>query len=302
MKIALTGATGFVGRYAAARLAGAGHGLRCWYRASGDRGDMPGSIEWLEGGLDRPESAEELVSGCDAVVHAALARWSAGFRKSAEVDLLKFTELNLQGTLRLMVAARKAGVKRFVFVSTCAVHDVVLSDRKLDEAHPLWSMSHYGAHKAAVEAFVHSFGLGEGWPVCAVRPTGIYGMARPVEKSKWFELVRGVMKGEAVRSAAGGKEVHVADVARAIELLLGADEKAITGQSFNCYDMYVSDQAVARIAKELTGSKSEIADLNRGPKNQIEVSKIKALGMTFGGEGLLRKTVGELVAAGRASA
>jgi len=301
MRIALTGATGFVGRYTAARLAAGGHELRCWYRAGSEREAMPDGIEWIEGGLDRPESAEALVAGRDAVVHAALARWAAGFRKSAEADLLKFTELNLQGTLRLMVAARKAGVKRFVFVSTCAVHDVILADRKLDESHPLWPMSHYGAHKAAAEAFVHSFGLGEGWPICAVRPTGIYGMARPAAKSKWFELVRAVVAGEPVRSAAGGKEVHVADVARAIELLLKVEAKAITGQSFNCYDLYVSDQGVARIAKELTGSKSEIADLNRGPKNQIDVSKIKALGMTFGGEGLLRKTVGELVEAVRIS-
>lgn len=299
MKIALTGATGFVGRYAAERLVGAGHLLRCWYRASGDRGEMPAGIDWLEGGLDRPGSEERLVAGCDAVVHAALARWAAGFRKSAEADLLKFTELNLEGSLRLMLAARKAGVKRFVFVSTCGVHDVILPDRKLDEAHPLWPMSHYGAHKAAVEAFVHSFGLGEGWPICAVRPTGIYGRARPVEKSKWYELVRSVMAGKAVRSATGGKEVHVADVARAIELLLGADAKAITGQSFNCYDLYVADQTVARIAKELTGSRSEIAELNHGPKNQIDVGKIKALGMEFGGEALLRKTVGELVEAAR---
>ncbi len=54
---------------------------------------------------------------------------------------------------------------------------------------------------------------------------------------------------------------------------------------------------MARIAKELTGSTSEIADLNRGPKHQIETGKIRALGMTFGGEALLRRTVQELVAA-----
>ena len=45
-------------------------------------------------------------------------------------------------------------VRRFVFIATCAVHDVILSDRPLDEAHPLWPKSHYGAHKAAIEKFV----------------------------------------------------------------------------------------------------------------------------------------------------
>ncbi len=260
---------------------------------------MPDSMEWVDGGLDDASSTASLVKGCDAVVHGALARWSAGFRSSANDDLLSFAELNLMGSLRLMVAARQAGVKRFVFISTCAVHEVIQPDRKLDEAHPLWPTSHYGAHKAAVEKFVHSFGLADGWPVCALRPTGVYGVRRPVERSKWFELVRAVIRGEPVQSATGGKEVHAADVGKAVELLLGADEARIAGQAFNCYDSYVADEMVARIAKEFSGSHSDVSQWNRGPKNQIDVSKIQALGMSFGGEALLRRTVEELVEAAR---
>ena len=73
----------------------------------------------------------------------------------------------------------------------------------------------------------------------------------------------------------------------------------ITGQSYNCYDRYVAEQDVARLAKELSGSTSDVADLNRGPKNQIDTRKLRALGMTFGGEPLLRRTVQELVQAHR---
>jgi hypothetical protein len=91
--------------------------------------------------------------------------------------------------------------------------------------------------------------------------------------------------------------VHAADVARAVQLLLHADSKNIAGQAFNCYDVYVSEEQVARIARELTGSRSEIAGVNRGPKHQIDTRKIRALGMTFGGEALLRQTVQQLVAA-----
>ena len=97
----------------------------------------------------------------------------------------------------------------------------------------------------------------------------------------------------------GGKEVHAADVARATDLLLRADAKAVAGQAFDCYDRYVAEQDVARIVKELTGSPSTVADLNRGPKHQIETGKIRALGMQFGGEALLRRTVAELVEAQR---
>jgi hypothetical protein len=110
-------------------------------------------------------------------------------------------------------------------------------------------------------------------------------------------LVGRVVRGEAIHTAGGGKEVHAADVARAAELLILADAKAVTGQAFNCYDLYIAEQHVAGIAKELTGSRSAIADLNRGPKHQIDTCKLRALGMSFGGEPLLRGTVAELVAA-----
>ena len=80
-----------------------------------------------------------------------------------------------------------------------------------------------------------------------------------------------------------------------MELLLNAEDRAIAGQAFNCYDMYIAEQHVARIAKELTGSTSTIADLNRGPKHQIETGKLRGLGMAFGGEAKLQRTVAELV-------
>jgi nucleoside-diphosphate-sugar epimerase len=300
MRIAITGATGFLGRYLVRHLAEKGHHLRCWYRRGSDRAgfeNQAGAIEWLPGSLGEEAAARELVRGTDAVVHAAV-QWDSprnrgrGSRRVASV----FFGVNLTGSLQLFQAAFEASVPRFVFVSTCAVHEVILDDRPLDEAHPLWPASHYGAHKAALEAFISSYGLGQGWPICALRPTGIYGLTQPPQASRWYDLVGHVLRGEPVASPKGGKEVHAADVARAAELLLDADAKAVAGQAFNCYDRYVAEQDVARIAKDLTGSQSEIAELNRGPKNQIDTRKIRALGMTFGGDALLLRTVQELIA------
>ena len=113
------------------------------------------------------------------------------------------------------------------------------------------------------------------------------------------EVVGQVLRNEPITSTKRGKEVNAVDVARAVELLLTVDALAMTGQAFNCYDQYVAEEHVARIAKELTGSRSEIADVNRGPKHQIDTQKIRALGMSFGGEELLRATVRELVEAHR---
>jgi nucleoside-diphosphate-sugar epimerase len=301
MRIAVTGATGFIGRYLVRELAAAGHSLRCWFRPGSDRsgfGADANAIEWLPGDLDDASASRALVKGVDALVHAAV-QWEGprnrgrGSHGAADV----FFGVNLTGSLRLFQDAFEAGVPRCVFVSTCAVHEVILDDRPLDETHPLWPTSHYGAHKAAIEKFVHSYGLGQGWPICALRPTGVYGLAHPPQASRWFDLVGQVVRGEPINSAKGGKEVHAADVARAIALLLKADAKAITGQAFNCYDMYVAEERVAQIAKDLTGSAGAISATNRGPKHQIDTRKLRALGMAFGGDDRLRRTVTELVEA-----
>jgi len=226
------------------------------------------------------------------VVHAALYHPGGGFQ-GREGDVLDFLERNFLGIIELIEIARRAKVGRFVFILTCAVHDEILDDRPLDETHPLWPRSHYGAHKAALEAFVHSYGLGHGYPICALRPTGVYGVAKPTEESKWYDLIAAVTRGETVACRRGGKEVHAADVAKAAGILLTAE--GIAGQAFNCYDRYVSQYDVAMLARKFSGSRSEIQGAQTQPKHQIETGKIRALGMKFGGDRLLEETVSELV-------
>ncbi|RUL89324.1 NAD-dependent epimerase/dehydratase family protein [Tautonia sociabilis] len=297
MRIAVTGATGFLGRYVVRLLAERGHTLRCWYRMSSDRGGFEPfdrAIEWVPGSLRDRGSEAALIAGCDAVVHAALDRPGPGFI-GAEGDLISFAEANLMGSLRLFQAAHRAGVSRFVFVSTCAVYDTILDDRPLDETHPLWPGSHYGAHKAALEAFVHSFGRA-GLPICALRPTGIYGLARSVEGSKWFGLVRDVVAGREVITRRGGKEVHVLDVARAVSLLLDAPFESVVGQSFNCYDLYVSEYDVARLAISF-GAPGRLLGEPTRPKHQIDTTLLRSLGMTFGGRPQLEDYIRALVSA-----
>jgi nucleoside-diphosphate-sugar epimerase len=292
MRIAITGATGFLGRYIVNHMLEAGHSCRCWHRPESDRTGFVSDPEWIPGSLNDPDATTALVDDVDAVVHAALDRPGAGFR-GAEGDILSFVEANVLGTIRLIEAARATRVPRFVFIATCAVHEVILDDRPLDETHPLWPTSHYGAHKAAIEKFVHSYGLGNGYDICSLRPTGIYGVAQPIENSKWYDLVQQVKAGQPVNSPRGGKEVHAADVAKAVELLLTADN--IAGQAYNCYDMYISDEHVAQIAKDLTHSDSTISNTNKGPKHEIKTGKLQALGMKFGGEELLKATVQQLL-------
>jgi nucleoside-diphosphate-sugar epimerase len=303
MRIGVTGATGFLGRYIVSELAEQGHQCRCWYRPASDRSGFEGledAIDWVEGDLGNTDDALRLVEGCESVVHAALFHPGGGFR-GGEGDLPQFVEMNVVGTIRLIEAARAAGVSRFVFISTCAVHEKILDDRPLDETHPLWPASHYGAHKAAIEAFVHSYGFGQGFPICALRPTGIYGLAHPPNRSKWFDLIRAVAQGKDVDCRRGGKEVHAADVARSVGLLLKAKTESITGEAFNCYDRYISEFEVATIARDLSGSHCEVRGTQPTPRNQIITTRLRSLGMQFGGTPLLGKTIEDLIEASRRS-
>ena len=295
MQIAVTGATGFLGHYIVRNLIDAGHHLCCWHRPSSDRQHLESQsaqLTWVPGELSDTTSAEALVDGCEAVVHGALWRPGNLFR-GGEGDLIRFTETNLLGTLRLIEAARVASVRRFIFISSCAVHEEILDDRPLDETHPLWPRTHYGAHKAALEKFIHSYGFGAGYEICALRPTGIYGVSHPPTDSKWFSLVRDVTRGQPVACRGGGKEVHAADVARAVELLLSA--KDIAGQAFNCYDRYVSEFDVVEIACRLTQSTSPISGGQTQPRHWIDNRKLCSLGLQFGGQALLEETIGQLV-------
>jgi nucleoside-diphosphate-sugar epimerase len=304
MKIAITGATGFVGRELVHQLCDddtADHKLRCMVRepnsAAAERLDVNESVQLIQGELADGTTASQLVDGCDVVIHSAVWRDKNSFQAAPD-DIVEYARVNILGTLELIKAAIAAEAKAFVFVSTCAVHDHILNDRPLDEAHPLWANSHYGAHKAAIEKFVHSSGLGTGFPICSIRPTGIYGVMDPVENSKWFDLIRSVSTGEQVTVNRGGKEVHVSDVAKAIRLLIDqglSDPTCIAGQAFSCYDRYISEFDVANIAREISGSASDIVGQQKTPKHEIDSSKIKNLGMKFGGESLLRKTIADLL-------
>ena len=111
MQIAVTGATGFIGRYIVNRLVTAGHRCHCWHRPNSDRTGFDGdasALRWSLGQLNDPRSFRPLIEGCDAVVHAALDRPGKGFR-GAEGDVARFVETNVLGTIRLIESCAAGG-------------------------------------------------------------------------------------------------------------------------------------------------------------------------------------------------
>jgi len=267
MLVALTGATGFVGSYTAAALARAGHTVRALVRPTSNRAAVEAHVEeWRVGEQHDPQAIAGLVAGVDAVIHAAVD-WSA--REIS--DFMNF-RVNVLGSLNLLEAARLAGVGQFLFVSSVAVYHDVLPDRKLDEAHPTWPNSIYGAYKAAIEPHLKAYHFHYGMNTSSWRPAAIYGVDPNLPRSQWYALVKTAKEGGTIDEPRGGKITHVQDVADALALAVGDDQ--VAGEFYNLVDGYMYWQGAAELAKELSGSNATIVDrAGEGPKNTFDTTK-----------------------------
>lgn len=294
MIAAVTGATGVVGGFVVRRLLAEGVAVRAWHR-----GAPPpvAGLAWLPGDLRDPASMAALVDGADCLVHCAYQHVPGRYRGGEGDDLDGFLAANVGGSLALLAAARRAGVGRAVVLSSRAVFGDRRPPAIVGDDAPLMPDSHYGAAKMALEAFVSSFGRGDGWAVAALRPTGVYGLVEPVERSKWFDLVAAALDGRDLPPARAGSEVHGDDVAAAVWLLLTADADRVAGRAFNCSDLVVSSarvvEALAALGLAAPGTCPEAAS----PTVVMACPGLEGLGLSFGGEALFRRTVAELAAA-----
>ena len=173
------------------------------------------------------------------------------------------------------------------------VLDALKSDTSEDPIRPVWPQVETGLRRQESRRLVIVSGVAAAAGLLIAFLIGW--RTEPIEQSKWYDLVAAVVRGQTVHCARGGKEVHAADVARAIGILLTAE--GICGQAYNCYDRYVSEWEVAQLAQELSGSRAAIEGEPKQPRHQIVTEKLRALGMTFGGTQRLRQTVAEMVAA-----
>jgi nucleoside-diphosphate-sugar epimerase len=115
--IALTGATGFIGKTLAHRLASTGWQIRALVRPS-SQGllQVEIAIEWIKGDLDDPDSLRRLVNGADAIVHCAGA-----VRGASQVY---FNRVNVDGVARLVQAAtQQHQLPRFLLMSSLAARE-----------------------------------------------------------------------------------------------------------------------------------------------------------------------------------
>ena len=201
--VALTGATGFVGGAVLPRLLEAGWNVRALTR----REQEPAAgVIWIKGSLDNIQSLFDLCDGVDAVLHIA------GVVNAP--DQKAFEEGNVKGTANLIAAAKEAGIKRFLHVSS-------ISARRPD-------LSQYGASKMRGEKLVATSLLD--WTV--VRPPGVYGPG----DSDLLDMFKLAQRGFALLPPRGRASwIHVDDLARLLVALLPAHEDA-TAQIYEADD------------------------------------------------------------------
>lgn len=301
MLIALTGATGFVGTYTAQSLHRAGHQVRALVRRASKREHVaPYVAEWRFGDQADPQAQAGLVAGADAVIHNS-ADWEA----LARGPVPNF-ENNVLGSLRLLEAARLAGVEQFLFVSSVAVYHEIHNQPNpaITEEHPAWPSGLYGAYKAAIEPHLKAYQTTYGMNTSAWRPAAIYGVDPIVTKSQWYELIQAAKEGKTISTDKGGKITHVQDVADALTLAVG--DPSVAGEFYNLVDCYLYWQQAAEFAKEISGSSGTIEDRKgTGPKNQFDTARAVAffnrhgnvIGLRRGAEGVqayVRELLGRL--------
>ena len=290
MKIAVTGGTGYAGGFIVDRLLADGHEVRMMAREPGSTAGV--DVETHIAELSPEGDFTPLLRGADALVHAALDHVPGRYRRGEGDDLRHFLHTNLFGSLALLTTAQRLNVSRAVILSSRAVYGRQRTGAVLMEGMTVAPDTHYGAVKAALEAFASSLAHQDGWPVCALRPTGIYGVAASVERSKWYGLVGDLLAGSPV-AVRGGTEVHGRDVAAAISLLIDAPANTVAGQAFNCSDIYVSTRDIAAIVRSRSGQPVELPDRpsDADQFNAMDCSKLIGLGMKFGGVDSFRDAV-----------
>jgi dihydroflavonol-4-reductase len=141
VKIAVTGASGFIGAVLVPLLQDAGHELRLLTRGqppSKQDGDIDEqTTEWIIGDMRDEESLQRLVAGVDAVIHLAAM---ISMKDSPDETLI---EVNVTGTRLLAGAAKQTGVKRFIHVSSAAAFEQAPYDQPLDENKELVQTTKY---------------------------------------------------------------------------------------------------------------------------------------------------------------
>lgn len=230
----VTGGAGFVGSELVRQLVASGrHVVVLDDLSTGKRANLAGvDVELAVGSILDRDALGPLVRRAERIFHLACL----GLRRSIH-DPESVHAVNATGTLAMLEAARQAKVARFVHVSSSEVYGSA-QGAAIDESHPTFPTTPYGASKLAGEAYARAYAQTYDLPVAIVRPFNGYG-PRAHHEGDCGEVIPRFL----LRAASGHPLVvfgdgaqtrdftHVSDLAHGIRL--AGDAEAAVGQTIN---------------------------------------------------------------------
>jgi nucleoside-diphosphate-sugar epimerase len=291
----VSGGTGYVGRFIVERLLAEGHEITVTGRTRPADDFFSAPVRFIEDSLEPGEDHAATFGGADFFIHCAFDHLPGKFRGGEGDDPANFRRRNLDGTLARFRQAKKAGVKRAVFLSSRAVYGDRANGAELTEETEPRPTSLYGEVKLAGER-----GLAEladaSFQAVSLRVTGVYGPPPPGRAHKWGGFIADHLAGRPVISRIG-TEVHGEDVAWAVVIALTAKLES-PHEVFCVSDIVVDNADMMALVNDAAGVSCPVPErADPALHNQMNCAKLKSLGWRPGGRPLFEAAVRELAAA-----
>lgn len=295
--VLVTGGAGFIGSHTVDCLLAQGRRVRVFDNFStGQRANLPvdhPGLEIIAADVRQAKAVEAAMAGVSAVLHLAaqvsVATSVADPRGSAEV--------NIDGFLCVLDAARRAGVSRFVYASSAAVYGSP-ADLPLSEDAPVQPLSPYGLEKLVNDQYGQLFGGLYGMSCLGLRYFNVYG-PRQDPGSPYSGVIslfgRNLRQGQALTVFGDGGQtrdfIYVGDVARANAAALTATLEGVcnvaTGRSVRLLDLVAALSEVAGMPAELRFAPERPGDIRlSAARNDRLVAGLGINGFTALSDGL----------------
>jgi nucleoside-diphosphate-sugar epimerase len=249
-KVMVTGGAGYKGCVLVPKLLAAGYEVTVYDSMLFGSAGLPENpkLQIIKGDIRNTDAYAAAVKGCDFVIHMACISNDPSF----ELDPQLSKSINYECFEPMVVASKKAGVRRFVYVSSSSVYGV--SDAPdVTEEHPLVPLTDYNKYKGLCEPILLRHGSPDFVPVI-MRPATVCGYSPRMR----FDLTVNILTNHAVNrnliTVFGGTQkrpnIHIEDITDLYVKLLQFPDHLIAGEIFNAgYENHTVAQ-LATIAKE----------------------------------------------------
>ncbi len=247
--VLVTGGAGYVGHVLTPTLLADGYAVTVFDTLYfGSRLAPHPALKVIQGDVRDVPAFTEVVKGADAVIHLACISNDASF----ELDERLSTTINLEAFEPMVMAANRAGVKRFIYASTSSVYGV--SDvPDITEDHPLVPLTLYNKYKGMCEPVLFQH-RSPGFECTVIRPATVCGYSPRCR----LDLSVNILTNHAFNKGAitvfgGGQKrpnLHIGDMVDAYRLLLAAPAEKIDGEVFNCGFQNYTIMEIAEIVKK----------------------------------------------------